>query len=211
MGVREILRLKLKEKAAEMLSRKAVNHFSRWISQIRWSSTMLALGERKVKPFSVVDPSRIQLKPSVRLRGRRFLPGADSESFPEYLYGPREHFPLALEAAGTYSIEEWGSLCREEADANLVEHGAILFRGLPLDSTEDFQRLFCSIGYRPMDYIGGSAHRKSVVSQVYSASDEPPECCIDLHNELSYSSVFNKKVTKPSFRLRCNSFIHQYS
>lgn len=177
-----------------MLLRRTAKQVSRWMVQIRWSSTMLAVGERKTRAFAVVDPSTLQLNPAERLKGRRFLPGAESETFPEYLSSPREQFPLALEAAETYSIEDWGKLCREEADANLVEYGAILFRGLPLDSADDFQQLFHNIGYRRMDYIGGSAHRKPVLSQVYSASDEPPECCIDLHNEMSYSRVFNTKV-----------------
>ena len=179
-----------------MLSMRKVGRFSRWIVQVRLSSTMLAFNERKTSAFSVVDPSRIQLKPAVRLKGRRFLPGADSITFPEYLDSPRDDFPLALEAVGTYSIEDWGRLCKEEADMSLLTYGAILFRGLPLVSADDFQRFFSSTGYRPMNYIGGSAHRKNVVSQVYSASDEPPECCIDLHNEMSYSRVYNKRVIR---------------
>ena len=169
--------------------------------QLRRSSTMLAVGERKTNAFSLVDPSQIQLKTAVRLRGRRFLPGADSKTFPEYLNGPRENFPLALEAEGTYSIEDWGKFCRDEADAHLVMHGAILFRGLPLNNTDDFQRLFRSVGYPPMNYIGGSAHREHISSQVYSASDEPQECCIDLHNEMSYCPVYNKKASE-SFYFR---------
>jgi len=176
-----------------MLSMRKVSRFSRWIVQVRLSSALPAFNERKTSAFSVVDPSRLQLKPAVRLKGRRFLPGADSITFPEYLDSPRDDFPLALEAVGTYSIEDWGRLCKEEADTSLLAYGAILFRGLPLESADDFQLFFSSTGYRPMNYIGGSAHRKNVMSQVYSASDEPPECCIDLHNEMSYSRVYNKR------------------
>ena len=177
-----------------MLSRRTVKYVPRWVYQLRLSSSMLDDGERKVSAFSVIDPNRMLLKPPVQLRGQRFLAGAESETFPEYLNSPGKQFPLALEAAGSYSIEEWGKMCKEETDENLLTYGAILFRGLPLDSAEDFQLLFRSMGYRPMDYIGGSAYREQVVSQVYSASDEPPECCIDLHNEMSYTPTIVKKV-----------------
>ena len=160
----------------------------------RYSSAMLAVGKKKTEAFSVIEPDEMKLHSTVQLRGRRFLPGADKSTFPEYLSGPREDFPLALRAEGEYSIQEWGKFCREEADANLIHNGAILFRQLPLKSTDDFQLLFQSIGYPPMNYVGGSAHRENVASQVYSASDEPPDCCIDLHNEMSYSPVYNNKV-----------------
>lgn len=183
-----------------MLARRAVHCFARCLKQTRWSSTLPFVGERKTSAFSVLDPNEIKLASAIRLRGRRFLPGAEAETFPEYLNGPREHFPLALEAEGTYDIEEWGKLCREEADAGLIAHGAILFRGLPIETTDDFQQLFHSVGYPPMNYIGGSGHREHVSSQVYSASDEPQECCIDLHNELSYCPVYNKKVSSAVIR-----------
>lgn len=178
-----------------MALRKAIGNISRWAVQARHSSTMLAVGQRKTNAFTIVDPSQLQLTSEVPLRGRKFLPGADASSFPKYLNGPKENFPLALEAVGSYSIEDWGKLCREEADANLLSYGAILFRGLPVDSANDFNRLFHNVGYPAMNYIGGSAHREHVSSQVYSASDEPPECCIDLHNEMSYCPVYNKKVS----------------
>ncbi len=153
-----------------------------------------SLQHSKVEAFSQIPPAELGLSEPEKLRGRRFLPGADKDSFPELLKGPRQDFPLALEAHGDYSIQDWGKLCRQEIDRSLLKYGAILFRKLPLVSVDDFQSFFLSVDFPPMTYVGGSAYRESVSSKVYSASDEPPECCIDLHNEMSYSPNFNKKV-----------------
>eukprot|EP00794_Sanderia_malayensis_P016844 gene16844-18543_t len=143
--------------------------------------------------FCPISIEELQLTEQIQLRGRKFLPGADKQSFPSFLDGPRNDFPLALRAHGTKNLDDWGKYCRQELDANLVKYGAVLFRQLPLSSVDDFQALFRGIGYPAMNYVGGSAYRESVSSQIYSASDEPPECCIDLHNEMSYSPNYNKR------------------
>eukprot|EP00112_Aurelia_sp_Birch-Aquarium-sp1_P008762 Seg1974.4 transcript_id=Seg1974.4/GoldUCD/mRNA.D3Y31 product="Dapdiamide synthesis protein DdaC" protein_id=Seg1974.4/GoldUCD/D3Y31 len=176
-----------------MLAIRPLRNICKVFFQARCLSTLLAVGKQKTEAFSVIDPDEIKLKEIVNLRGRKFLPGGDKDSFPQFLSGPKPDFPLALKAEGHYSIEDWGKLCREEIDGSLYEFGAILFRDLPLATTDDFQQLFASIGFPAMNYIGGSAHRENVAFQVYSASDEPPDCCIDLHNEMSYSPVYNNK------------------
>lgn len=187
--------------AAKMLAIRPLRNICKVFFQARCLSTLLAVGKQKTEAFSVIDPDEIKLKEIVNLRGRKFLPGGDKESFPQFLSGPKPDFPLALKAEGHYSIEDWGKLCREEIDGSLYEFGAILFRDLPLATTDDFQQLFASIGFPAMNYIGGSAHRENVAFQVYSASDEPPDCCIDLHNEMSYSPVYNNKVCGSSLFL----------
>ena len=163
------------------------------VNQLRHLSSQ-SLGRKQTDAFVELGVEDLRLPDQVQLKGRRFLPGADKDSFPEFLSGPRYGFPRALKANGDRSLDQWGKLCREEIDRELLMHPAIVFRGLPLSSIEDFQQLFASIDFPGMDYVGGSAHRQNIGAKVYSASDEPPECCIDLHNEMSYSPVFNKKV-----------------
>eukprot|EP00794_Sanderia_malayensis_P016845 gene16845-18544_t len=146
---------------------------------------------------SFVRLNHEELRPAQlsRLEGRQFLPGADKNSFPERLAAPRKDFPLALAAVdGKRSLQDWAKLCRQEIDANLLKYGAILFRELPLSTVEDFQQLFEAMDYQPMDYKGGSGERIKMTSDVYTASDEPAEYSIELHNELSYNPVFCKKI-----------------
>ena len=142
--------------------------------------------------FSPLQASETETK--VQLRGRPFLPGADKETFPSFLKGPRPDFPLILKANESKTLQDWGNLCREVLDKNLLKYGAVLFRELPVNTREDFQALFAAIGYPGTDYVGGSGHREALGPHIYSASDEPPEFCIELHNELSYMPVFNNKV-----------------
>ncbi len=144
--------------------------------------------------FSIVDAENLPLPKPVSLKGRRFLPDSEKESFPSFLNGPDKHFPLALQARGSKSIEEWGRLCREQIDAELLKYGAILFRQLPLSSVEDFQKFVRIMDFPRMEYDCGSGHRASLADQIYSASDEPPQFSIELHNELAYMPNYNRKV-----------------
>ncbi len=144
--------------------------------------------------FSLINHEELQPTQPAKLRGRPFLPDGDKSSFPQYLDGPRKDFPLALKAEANHSLDDWGKLCRKEIDENLLKYGAILFRQLPIDSAEDFQTLLKSIGFPAMSYDGGSGHRDSIAEQIYYASEEPPEYSIELHNEMSYYPVYNKKV-----------------
>ena len=45
-----------------------------------------------------------------------------------------------------------------------------------------------------MTYRYGSAFRQPAIGDVYSASDEPKEVCIEPHNEMSYLKTFPAKV-----------------
>ncbi len=112
---------------------------------------------------------------------------------------PTATFPLVLQPAsgprtGDLSIAEWAADAKTWIEAVLHEHGAILFRGLPLSSAEDFSCFVSGLDYENMDYAGGTALRDNVASQVMTASTEPPEVSMEPHNEMAYATYYPSKI-----------------
>ena len=134
-----------------------------------------------------------------RLRGRPYLVGSLDGGFPEFLAGPTESFPHAVQVQSDQrcSLSESAAHCREYIDENLPNQGAILFRNLPMSTAKDFSAFVKELGYDAMTYDGGNAHRNEVDRDVstYTASDDPKEETIEMHNEMSYNSVFPQKVS----------------
>ena len=133
-----------------------------------------------------------------RLRDRQYLPGSSNGGFPEFLAGPTESFPHAVQVQSDQrcSLSESAAHCREYIDENLPNQGAILFRNLPMSTAKEFSAFVKELSYDAMTYEGGSANRNEVDRDVsiYTASDDPKEQCIEVHNEMSYKSVFPQKV-----------------
>ena len=177
-----------------MLVKRFLKNIFKTVTKQRLLSTSNNLGEKNTNAFTKVDIRELQLKEPIILKGRSFLPGSNASTFPRQLNSVQEDFALALRAEDSMNISEWGKICRAEIERNLLRFGGILFRGLPLASTEDFQLFMKSIDYPPNDYYIGSALRQTIIPQIFSASDEPPEFCIELHNEMSYLPHFNRKV-----------------
>ena len=177
--------------------------------------------------FSLLSADSIKLVTPAALRGRVYLPGSDSPTFPKYLQQPRENFPYAMKAElkPSYHAVDWGNACKEELNKLLPKYGAVLFRNLPLKTPLDFENFFIGTGMEKMRYLGGSGFRANVQKELYTASDEPPEYSIELHNELSYSPVYNKTVRlifdfvcliqqdlpfkKPLSKISLNQFLRQ--
>lgn len=76
----------------------------------------------------------------------------------------------------------------------LQKSGAILFRGFPVDSPSDFNDVVEATGFPPMEYIGGGALRKQVLSRVYTANEAPPDQHIAFHHEMAYAAEFPSKL-----------------
>ena len=51
----------------------------------------------------------------------------------------------------------------------LVKHGAVLFRGFPVESAQDFNEFIKSFGWKDMPYLGGVATRSKVYGVVHTA------------------------------------------
>ncbi|XP_078575908.1 dapdiamide synthesis protein DdaC-like isoform X3 [Branchiostoma floridae x Branchiostoma japonicum] len=141
--------------------------------------------------------SQAKLHPA-RIRGRKWLPGSASPNYPEFLKPPKDGFPYVFtpQEDTTASPEECAVAVRKVVHELLEKsnNGAVLFRGLPLQTAEDFSRVVNNLRLTLMRYEGGIAIRTEVAKAVYTASDEPPEFCIEPHNEMAYTTHPPEKI-----------------
>ena len=148
--------------------------------------------------FTSLPREELLLKGKSRLRDRPYLPGSLDGGFPEFLAGPTESFPHAVQVQSDQrcSLSESAAHCREYIDENLANQGAILFRNLPMSTAKDLSAFVMELGYDAMTYEGGTGSRDKVDrdASTYTASNNPKEESIEMHNELSYKSIFPRKV-----------------
>ena len=112
-------------------------------------------------------------------------------------------FPTALEPCTPDVATElgaalaWASRSADAIESRLSEVGALIFRGFPFDTAEDFAALTEALGYPNFAYegAGGNAVRERVVDdRVFTANEAPPERAIPFHHELAQCAVFPERV-----------------
>ena len=137
-------------------------------------------------------------QPEIQCRNRKYLVGSSSKNFPKTvpIYTHREFKGIAIaEACKEKQIQEIGANIRPSLDAIFEENkSCILIKNLPIKEARDFNDFVKGLDYAPMSYDSGVGFRTEVESLLYSASDEPPEYSIELHNEMVYLSSFPAKV-----------------
>src|SRR5688500_17759431 len=69
----------------------------------------------------------------------------------------------------------------------LARHGAVLLRGLNLQTIEDFETIARTISPRLIEYGERSSPRTRISSGIYTSTDHPADQPIVLHNEQSYT------------------------
>ena len=151
--------------------------------------------------FEQLPQEELVAKSKSRLRDRQFLPGSTGGGFPEFLADPRDSFPFGVRVKNSNksSLAELTAKCMEYVEENLPLSPAILFRGLPAKTAEDFSIIAHSIPGKTLAYEGGVATRRQVDKNAgtWTASDDPAIHTIEMHNELSYNAVFPYKVRLP--------------
>lgn len=76
----------------------------------------------------------------------------------------------------------------------LETHGAVLLRGFPLKTVDDFAEVTAKFVTKPMNYIGGAAPRQNIKSAIFNSSDFASWFYLPLHTELSYVSNFPELI-----------------
>ncbi|WP_165075270.1 TauD/TfdA family dioxygenase [Paludisphaera rhizosphaerae] len=120
------------------------------------------------------------------------------------LPGQQEHdgvsFPLGLECKteGT-SLDDavaWLHEHREELSAEASRHGAILFRGFPVATAQDFDRFIAAFDLENFTYEDSmsNAVRVNKTPRVFTANEAPPEVSIFLHHELAQTPYYPSKL-----------------
>ncbi len=79
-------------------------------------------------------------------------------------------------------------------DRNLLEHGAILFRGLTKGNASSFNNFAASFGHDLLAYEFASTPRTHIEKGVYSSTEYPRHQWIPQHNEQSYTLSWPLKI-----------------
>lgn len=111
-----------------------------------------------------------------------------------------EAFPLALECrtpgARLSDALVWVRAERDALDARLHRHGALLFRGFPLESDRDFDVFVEAFGYPNFPYAESlsNAVRVNRTQRVFTANEAPPSATIRLHHEMAQTPVYPSRL-----------------
>ncbi|KAH6871419.1 hypothetical protein B0T10DRAFT_568331 [Thelonectria olida] len=106
-------------------------------------------------------------------------------------------FPLALRAVSSLhaSLDDYVKALEELSTSggifDLVRRhgGAVLIRGLPITSPEDYSRLAHAFGFRAHEEVGRPPVRTVLAKNVKTANEGPPDLPIWPHNEYGWSTI----------------------
>jgi len=105
-------------------------------------------------------------------------------------------FPLVIDFS-TITIADfitWFKSNKEDIDKKLLEKGAVLFRGIDIDSLDKFEAIVDSIPNKFLNYVDGNSPRTKLSSKVYTSTEYDSNYSITLHNELSYSNSWPNQL-----------------
>lgn len=111
-----------------------------------------------------------------------------------------EVFPLIYAAGGATATltqtQQWLGENKERLLEQLSRHGAILFRGLPVNSDTDFDSMIQSFGLKNFTYAESlsNAVRRNRTERVFTANEAPSSVSIFLHHEMAQTPIFPSKL-----------------
>jgi len=93
-------------------------------------------------------------------------------------------------------VADWVKEHRNQLESQLVEYGAILFRGFPLVTPEDFDSFIQGFDYENFQYEDSLSNAVRVVrtDRVFSANEAPSEISIFLHHEMAQTPIYPSKL-----------------
>lgn len=109
----------------------------------------------------------------------------------------RTGLPVIIEFTESFDLDEFKNWFQEN-DFNIEKlmnlHGAILLRGIGIDSTEKFEKILNIVNSKYIDYKDGNSPRTKISGNVYTSTEYDQDFRITQHNELSYSSTWPQKL-----------------
>ncbi|MEM9402249.1 MAG: TauD/TfdA family dioxygenase [Pseudomonadota bacterium] len=111
-----------------------------------------------------------------------------------------EVFPFVyqLETGGVSLADAttWAANNAPRLVEELSRHGAILFRGFPIDGAEDFDAFIRAFGLDSFTYEESlsNAVRINKTDLVFTANEAPPEVSIFLHHEMAQTPLFPSRL-----------------
>lgn len=111
-------------------------------------------------------------------------------------YAEDKSFPLALQTVAGWkptleeAVAHLEALSRTGSIFDLVQRhgGALLIRGLPIETAEDYSRIAHAFGFAPHEEVGRPPVRTVLAKNVKTANEGPPELPIWPHNEYGWST-----------------------
>lgn len=108
---------------------------------------------------------------------------------------PEKRFPLVIKPKIVgVDLVAWAGSNREFIEHQLLEYGAVLFRGFKIESESHFEQLGRTISGELLDYRERAAPRREVGSRIYTSTEFPADQSIPLHHEMSYSHNWPTKI-----------------
>lgn len=90
-------------------------------------------------------------------------------------------------------LAEWAAAHTGLVETRLLQDGALLFRGFPVDA-RSFRRIANVLAGELINYVEGSSPRLTLGGGVYTSTEYPPEYEISPHNELSYAHQWPGRI-----------------
>lgn len=109
-------------------------------------------------------------------------------------------FPLKLEnEAGINDMQgviAWLANNADQIKTQLANVGAVLFRGFPVVTAEDFDAFSAAFGYEDFTYAESlsNAVRINFTPRVFTANEAPPDVEIFLHHEMAQTPISPEKL-----------------
>lgn len=130
--------------------------------------------------FKNVSPKAVKLSPEKLVKADYARPGCVT--------------PLILQpAVEAVDLPDWGKNNTRLIDAQLIKHGAILFRNFRMDSVPRFEQFAQSVCHGLFNE-NGEHPRKSVSGNVYTPVFYPPDKQLLWHNENSFNHQWPAKI-----------------
>ena len=144
--------------------------------------------------LTTASSAGLSTAPPVRVRGRPHLTFSSRPELPVCINAPAtSEFPFIAVASHpeglAASLQQYARETRVLLDSELTRRGAVLLRGVPLRSADDFARFVAALGWKEVVLTGGGTFRTDVAPHgVRTASDEPPHQTIEPHMDMAHSA-----------------------
>jgi alpha-ketoglutarate-dependent taurine dioxygenase len=100
----------------------------------------------------------------------------------------------AQENATVNNLLAYYNVNHDYLEMKLLDHGAVLFRGFGVNTPSSFARCVRTLNGDLLDYVDGNSPRTKLAAGVYTSTEYPSEYYISMHNELSYSRKWPRKL-----------------
>ena len=105
-------------------------------------------------------------------------------------------FPLMYGAQSDGDLSQWITEHRDQLEAELAIHGAILFRGFGVIDDQGFDSFIRAFDWPNFTYAESlsNAVRRNRTELVFTANEAPPSVSIFLHHEMAQTPIYPSKL-----------------